>query len=45
MRMVSPMQVDRPTFSEKLARKYFRDLMIGLQYIHSMKIVHRDIKV
>ncbi|KAI8906865.1 kinase-like domain-containing protein [Gorgonomyces haynaldii] len=31
-------------FSEPLARQYFRDTVLGLEYIHHRKIVHRDIK-
>ena len=31
-------------FPEVLCRRYFRDAILGLEYLHSMKIVHRDIK-
>jgi len=31
-------------FPEPLARAYFRDLIIGLDYLHRNHIVHRDIK-
>jgi serine/threonine protein kinase len=32
-------------FPETLARTYFRHLMSALKYMHSRKVVHRDIKV
>jgi len=31
-------------FSEEKARKYFRDIVLGLEYCHYKKIIHRDIK-
>jgi len=31
-------------FTEDKARKYFRDLINGLSYIHSRHVLHRDIK-
>jgi len=31
-------------FTEERARKYFRDIVLGLEYCHYKKIIHRDIK-
>ena len=32
------------TFSEKKASNYIRIILVALQYMHSLQIVHRDIK-
>ncbi|XP_045503465.1 calcium/calmodulin-dependent protein kinase kinase 2 [Colias croceus] len=39
--------IDVPTdspLSEELARKYFRDALLGVEYLHYQRIAHRDIK-
>lgn len=39
--------IDIPTenpLSEHLARKYFRDALLGVEYLHYQRIAHRDIK-
>ncbi|XP_013397149.1 calcium/calmodulin-dependent protein kinase kinase 1 isoform X3 [Lingula anatina] len=30
--------------SEELTRSYFRDMVLGVEYLHFQKIIHRDIK-
>ncbi|CAI2368560.1 unnamed protein product [Moneuplotes crassus] len=36
--------VDRHRLSEDLACKFFRSLIFGMKYIHSLNICHRDLK-
>ncbi|KAI8895702.1 kinase-like domain-containing protein [Globomyces pollinis-pini] len=33
-----------PSFSEDLARQYFRDIVLGLEFLHFKRIAHCDIK-
>ncbi|XP_062417205.1 calcium/calmodulin-dependent protein kinase kinase 1b [Pungitius pungitius] len=40
---VMEVPTDEP-FSEEQARFYFRDIVLGIEYLHYHKIIHRDIK-
>ncbi|XP_059155965.1 calcium/calmodulin-dependent protein kinase kinase 1-like isoform X2 [Physella acuta] len=40
---VMTVPTDSP-FSEEVARNYFRDIILGIEYLHYQKIIHRDIK-
>jgi serine/threonine protein kinase len=44
MKLSGSNETDRPPFTDGAARKYFRDLISGLEYLHMHKVIHRDIK-
>ncbi|KAJ3337495.1 Calcium calmodulin-dependent protein kinase kinase 2 [Gonapodya sp. JEL0774] len=43
---VMKIQLKEPVrpFTEDLARRYFRDIILGLEFLHHKRIIHRDIK-
>uniref|UniRef100_A0A3Q3JUM4 calcium/calmodulin-dependent protein kinase n=1 Tax=Monopterus albus TaxID=43700 RepID=A0A3Q3JUM4_MONAL len=43
MGMMMEVPTDEP-FTEEQARFYFRDVVLGIEYLHYHKIIHRDIK-
>nr|XP_060613618.1 calcium/calmodulin-dependent protein kinase kinase 1-like [Anolis sagrei ordinatus] len=40
---VMEVPTDTP-FTEEQARLYFRDIVLGMEYLHYQKIIHRDVK-
>lgn len=35
----------QPTFDREQTREYFRQLCLGLEYLHANEIVHRDVSI
>jgi [calcium/calmodulin-dependent protein kinase] kinase len=35
----------KPPFSREQAREYFRQLCLGLEYLHHNEVVHRDVRL
>lgn len=35
----------KPPFSREQSREYFRQLCLGLEYLHHNEVVHRDVRM
>ena len=42
--IMSDISCEQEPYTEATARKYFRDVLLGLEYLHYQNVVHRDIK-